>query len=332
MRDVRGRLRGPAAILGVPVLVAAGLGLPAGAGRAAAAGPRPAESIPAYDVVLTIGRDAVLRVRETITYDFDSGGEHGIARRVPYRRGDRLYDLRGVRASSSTGAPARPRTLRLLNDVQITVGGEGRRVTGRQAYVIEYAVAGAFTRRGDRDELAWDAIGRSWDVPIGEVAVRVQAHVPLRKVSCHAGTPEVYTRCLRDRDGPYAIGFTQRGLRPREGVLVKVRLPKGAVNVPPPRYARPRWAGTWAGTAVLALALAVAAAVARRPPPGRRAARLLFTAGALTVLVDVADDAIPRGPWAFSLGDLTVTAAGLAVVGAAVVQVRRDRRPLPGGG
>ncbi|MEW2355837.1 DUF2207 domain-containing protein [Spirillospora sp. NPDC029432] len=292
------------------------------------------ESIPAYDVVLTIGRDAVLHVRETITYDFDSGGEHGIARRVPYRRGDRLYDLRGVRASSSTGAPARPRTLRLLNDVQITVGGEGRRVTGRQAYVIEYAVAGAFTRRGDRDELAWDAIGRSWDVPIGEVAVRVQAPVPLRKVSCHAGTREEHTRCLRDRDGPYAIGFTQRGLRPREGVLVRVRLPKGAVNVPPPRYARPRWAGTWAGTAVLALALAVAVAVAaaRRPLPGRGAARLLFTAGALIALADVADDAIPRGPWAFSVGDLTVTAAGLALVGAVIVQARRGHRPPLDGG
>jgi hypothetical protein len=292
------------------------------------------ESIPAYDVVLTIDRQGVLHVRETITYDFDQGGEHGIVRHVPYRRGDRLFEVRDIRTSSSTGAPARARTLKLLNDVRITVGGEGRRVTGRQAYVIEYEMAGLFTPRAGRAELAWDAIGRSWDVPIGEVAVRVQAPVPLRKVSCHAGTLAAGTRCLRDRDGPYAIGFTQRGLRPREGVLVRVRLPKGAVHVPPPRYARPRWAGTWAGTASLGAALAAAVLVAGsaaggRPLPRRRAGRLLAAGGTLVVLADVADDVVPRGPWAFSLGDLSVAGLGLILVGAGIAGAHRARRSEP---
>ncbi|WP_344590342.1 DUF2207 domain-containing protein [Actinomadura vinacea] len=355
MPDVRGRIRGLAVAVGVSALVTAGPALPARSSSAPAPVPeaapgrealpvresavpglRPVESIPAYDVVMAIGRDGVLRVRETITYDFDRGGEHGIERYVPYRRGDRLYEVRDVRTSSSTGAPARARTLRLLNDVRITIGGGGRRVTGRQAYVLEYAVAGLFTPHGNRVELAWDAIGRSWDVPIGEVAVRVQAPVPLRKVSCHAGGTLAATRCLRDRDGPYAIGFTQRGLRPREGVLVQVRLPAGAVDDPPPRYARPRWAGTWAGTAVLGVALGAAALVAGRaagggPPPRRRAGRILVTGGALAVLADVADDVVPGGPWAFSLGDLSVTGLALASVGTGSVLVHRamNREPAP---
>ncbi|MFI0351352.1 DUF2207 domain-containing protein [Actinomadura sp. 9N407] len=365
MPDVRGRLRGLAVIFGVPALVAAGLLLPVSTLPAnaspAAAEPRPVESIPAYDVVLTIDRKAVLHVRETITYDFDSGGEHGIARRVPYRRGDRLFGIRDVRASSSTGAPSRPRTLRLLNDVQITVGTRGHKVTGRQAYVIEYEVYGAFTRR-DRPtgkdrigqgsaqqggaqqggahqnsaekgwaELRWDAVGSAWDVPIGEAAVRVQAPVPLHKASCRAGTREAATRCLRERDGPYAIGFTQRGLRPREGMFVRVRLPEGVVAVPPPEYARPRWAGTWWGTAAIGVALGAAVLVVvpvrrGRPLPGRRAGEALAAAGALIVLADVADDTVPRGPWAFSLGDLAVAGLAVMVVGAGIGYARRARR------
>ncbi|MFC5744116.1 DUF2207 domain-containing protein [Actinomadura rugatobispora] len=347
MPDVRGRIRGLAVAVGLWSLVTAGPALPAAGSAPAEAPPGPAaarpepgpvESIPAYDVVLTIDRQGVLHVRETITYDFDRGGEHGIERPVPYRRGDRLYEVRNIRTSSSTGAPARARTLRLLNDVRITVGGQGHRVTGRQAYVIEYEMAGLFTPRAGRAELAWDAIGRSWDVPIDEVAVRVQAPVPLRKVSCHAGTLAAGTRCLRDRDGPYAIGFTQRGLRPREGVLVRVRLPKGAVNAPPPQYAPPRWDGTWAGTAVLGVALAAGMLVAARaaggrplprPLPRRRSGRLLAAGGALAVLADVADDVVPRGPWAFSLGDLSVAGLGVILVGAGIAGAHRARRPEP---
>jgi hypothetical protein len=64
---------------------------------------------------------------------------------------------------------------------------------------------------------------------------------------------------------------------------------------------------------VLGLAIGATVLAGRgRPLPGRRAGEALATAGALLVLADVADDAVPRGPWSFSLGDLT--AAGLAVM------------------
>ena len=81
--------------------------------------------------------------------------------------------MRDVSAGSSTGAPARARTMRWLNDLQITVGDRHREVRGRQAYVIEYAVGWAFTPYADHDELVWDAIGTSWDVPIGDAVVRL---------------------------------------------------------------------------------------------------------------------------------------------------------------
>ncbi|MBO2456526.1 DUF2207 domain-containing protein [Actinomadura violacea] len=284
---------------------------------AAAAAPVPRESIPTYDVVLTLGRDGIVRVRETITYDFDRGGEHGIVRRVPVRRANRLYDVRDVSAGSSTGAPARARTMRLLNDLQITVGDRHREVRGRQAYVIEYALGWAFTPYRDHDELVWDAIGTSWDVPIEDAVVRVEAPVPLRHATCRAGAEGATTRCLGVRDGRYAVDFSQSALAPHEGMTVRVRLPKHAVAAVPPHYARPHWAGTWAGSAALALALAAVVLAARGRAPRRRAGAALAAAGALLIVSDVADDVLDRGPWAFSLGDRTLAGLALVIAGAA---------------
>ncbi|HEX2316671.1 MAG TPA: DUF2207 domain-containing protein, partial [Thermomonospora sp.] len=286
--------------VGVPLAIAS-VALPAHAGP----GGEPGESIPTYDVVLEIRPDGVLHVRETITYDFRGRGEHGIVRRVPYRIKNRLYGIRNVRTSSSTGAPARARAGKMLHEVHIDIGGEHRRVSGRQAYVIEYDVTGAMTPRPGHVELRWDAIGAGWDVPIGEVSVRVEVPARPIRVSCRAGSKRHgaesgLTPCAWSRDGPYAVDFTQGGLGPHESVLIGVRLPEGSVHAPPPRYARPHFTGSWPGFTVLVLGVAVAAAaVARRlRRPGRRVAGALAVTGLVLLAVDVADDVVARGVWA----------------------------------
>ncbi|MFD0688434.1 DUF2207 domain-containing protein [Actinomadura fibrosa] len=326
---MRRRVRGTVVAVGL-LLVAAAIGLPA---RPAEAIPIPdpqtGESIPTYDVVLNLRTDGILQVRETITYDFDEGGEHGIVRHVPFRHADRLYDVRDIRTSSSTGAPARARTLKLLHDVRISVGDRHRTVRGRQAYVIEYEMAWVFTPRADHDELVWDAIGTDWDVPIGNAVVRVEGPVPLRRAACQAGVPGATVRCLRDRDGPYAVDFTQTGLRPHEGMTVRVLLPKGAIAVAPPRYAPPHWTGTWPGTAVLALALGAVVLAARRPAPHRpaprrRAGAVLAVLGGLLVAADLGDDVLARGPWAFSLGDRCLAGLAFMIAGIGIVLAGRS--------
>ncbi|NKZ07116.1 DUF2207 domain-containing protein [Actinomadura latina] len=329
---MRGRVRGPAIFAGLLLLTLV-LMLPAPApaparaaepapgvsGAVPPAGPAVGESIATYDVVLTLGADGVLYVRETITYDFDQTGEHGIVRHVPFRVGDRVYDVRNVRTSSSTGAPSRARMTRFLHDVRISVGDRHREVRGRQAYVIEYEVGRAFTPRAGHDELVWDAIGTSWRVPIGNAAVRVEAPVPLRHVTCRAGAPGATTRCLRDRDGPYAVDFIQTMLAPHEGMKIRVRLPKHAVAVAPPRYVPPRWTGGWPGTAALAMALGAVALIVRRPVPRRRAGVGLAAAGLLLIVADAGDEVAARGVWAFSLGDRCLAGLALLIVGAGIM-------------
>ncbi|TQM71130.1 putative membrane protein DUF2207 [Actinomadura hallensis] len=291
-----------------------------------------AESIATYDIVLAIGSDGVLRVRETITYDFDESGRRGIVLHVPFRRGDRLYEVRGVRAGSSTGAPSRVSTTRLLNDVQIHVGAGRHEVRGRQSYVVEYEVARAFTAGARHDELAWDAVSANWSVPIRHAAVRVEGPVPLRHVTCRAGSPGATVRCLRDRDGPYAVDFIQRGLAPGEGVRIGVRLPKRAIAVQPPRYLPPRWAGDWPGTALLAVSLGVVATLPRsRALPRRRVGTAMAAAGALLVVSDAGGEVAAHGLWAFSLGDRCLAGLALMVAGAGVVCARGLRHPPTGG-
>ncbi|GGU97908.1 hypothetical protein GCM10010182_12890 [Actinomadura cremea] len=321
---MRARVRGPA--IGAGVLLVALLVVPA------AADPPVRERIQTYDVVLTLRADGVLHVRETIAYDFPGGGR-GIVRRVQYRDGDRLYGVRDVRASSSTGAPSWVQTTKLGHDLRIGVGTRGREVHGRQAYVIEYDVLRAFTPRDGFDELDWDAIETGWDVPIAHAAVRVEGPVRLRDVTCRAGTPGASVRCARDRDGRYAIDFTQDGLAAGEGVRVRVRLPDRAVAAPPPAYARPHWAGTWLGTAMLAFAVGALALAGRRPPrgpwPARRAGAGpgLVAAGALLILGDAAYDVLAGGPWAFSLGDPSLAGLALLTVGAGIVSAQRVGEP-----
>ncbi|OLT29542.1 hypothetical protein BJF79_10410 [Actinomadura sp. CNU-125] len=260
----------------------------------AAADRRARPRIPTYDVVLTLRADGVLHVRETITFDFADDGR-GIVRRLRYRDGDRVYEVRDVRASSSTGAPARVRTTKLGHHLRIGVGTGGPEVRGRQAYVIEYDVLRAFTPRAGFDELEWDAIGTGWDVPIEHAAVRVEGPVRLRDVTCLAGTtgtPGASVACARDRDGRYAIDFTQNGLAAGEGMRVRVRLPRpGGRGRRRPRTrvrigrgrgrgldARARGRGRGAGGAP------TAARPPPPPPPGAAAGTGLVAAGAMLIV------------------------------------------------
>ncbi|WP_170026666.1 DUF2207 domain-containing protein [Actinomadura oligospora] len=288
-------------------------------------------TIPTYDVAMVIRRDGVVDVRETITYDFGAEGGHGFTRRVPYRRGERMFDIRDLRTSSSTGAPARARTRTLPHDLQITVGDRHQTVRGPQAYVIEYDLGRAFARLPDgRWELEWDAIGTTWDVPIDNAAVRLESPTAHWKSSCRAGHGDATVPCLRDRDGPYAVDFLQTGLDPHEGMTVRVRLPGSAITPQSPRYVRPYWDGGWTGTGLLGLTLVLLPWMLRRPGPAeavrlagaaRRVlyGRILLVAGVLAVLCDAAADVDQYGIWAVSLGDLTVAGITMVIAGAAAL-------------
>ncbi len=129
-------------------------------------GPAVGGSIATYDVVLTLGADGVLYVRETITYDFDQSGEQdrpagAVPHREPgLRRAERAHQFVHRRAvpGPDDAVPAR------RADQRRRPAPRGPRTAGVRARVR--GGTGLHPRAG-HDELVWDAIGTAWNVPIG---------------------------------------------------------------------------------------------------------------------------------------------------------------------
>jgi hypothetical protein len=292
--------------------------------------------ITGYDVALTVRNDGVVHVRESISYDFGDTPGNGVVRVTPYRRGNRVYRITGITAESTTGAPARPEATRILHDLRIWVGG-GRSVTGLQAYVLQYDVIGLLTPYADRDELTWNAVGTGWDVSMGEVDVRLDSPARILAAKCVAGRPGLTTRCPAERLGKARVAlFSQDGLAPHEGLVLTVRLAKGVVRVPPPRYARGHLLVGPAGFAVLGAGAAVAAAarLTRRRlsrTRGRRGILVLGTitgvAGVIAVMWDVADDIVAGGLWSASIGDPALGGLGAVLAGAVLLTTARAGTP-----
>lgn len=210
------------------------------AGAPAAVAVSGAERIAAYDVVLGIEPDGTLAVRETIDYDFGANERHGIIRDIPVRvpfdsDTDRVYELGGVRVSSPSGAPSDVERSESGGTASLRVGDPDETVSGRQTYVIEYTVAGALNAFDDHDELYWNAIGDSWEVPIEQATVRVDAPATIQQSACFAGPTGSSLPCDDLRaDGPRITASQGTGLEPYSAFTVVVGLPKGAVSATGP--------------------------------------------------------------------------------------------------
>ena len=121
----------------------------------------------------TVADDGSARITEVIDWNFGPADRHGIVRDVP-----------GLRAS----APIEVSSPDAFDDVvvstagtpQIRIGDPARTVSGRHRYVVTYTLDGMV--RGD--QLAWNAVGTAWEVPIEHVEVHVTAPMALVGAGC----------------------------------------------------------------------------------------------------------------------------------------------------
>lgn len=228
-------------VTGTAVALTAASALTAQAGAGAQAG---AEQIMSYRVTIDIHRDASIVVTEQIVYDFGRYERHGLIREIPVLRTyskqyDRYYPL-DIRSVSSPDAPAQYTLERTADSVILKIGNPDRTVTGTHTYRLSYVVDGALNGFATNDELYWDAVSPSWDVPIRQAAVRVTAPAPPLGSGCWAGPAGSDTACAQAQIEGRSATFAQPGLRPHEGLTIAVALPKGAVAAPHP-VLRHRW-------------------------------------------------------------------------------------------
>lgn len=270
------------------------------------------ERISSYDVTLTPDTGGGLEVTETVAYDFGPNYRHGIFWHLPtqdhwdgtYHRVFTLDDI----AVTQDGKNAQVATENTNGYRVVTVGDKNKTITGSHTYVISYLVEGAtlppFSKGNPRKtiDLAWDAIGAEWSVPIGMATVTMSSSAAT-PVSCVAGGTGATKACGRSGDT-----FTVTGLSAGEGVTVDYGLPAGSIsavgpilrhNVTFPWFFTGSKVGVGAG--ILALVVGLVALITRwrrrgrdssyvgqipglAPAPGQQSAvRIGGTAGATSV-------------------------------------------------
>lgn len=174
------------------------------------------ERINAYTVAMTVQKNGVLQVTETIDYDFGSQARRGIFRDIPLGTQDQP-----VRSVSVTRNGAKePTAFENTGDwLRVRIGNPDRTITGVHRYVITYTAAHALAAPQDKPgviALSWDAIGDGWEVPIQRAVVTVNSKRDLKFITCVTGPPEAANKCTRVKAGTYQVS----PLPPGHGVTI----------------------------------------------------------------------------------------------------------------
>src|SRR5829696_4289924 len=178
---------------------------PCGAGGAAAP-----ERVARLWAGAEVGGGGAAQITEVIDYDFASRQRHGIYRDIPG-----LDPADPVRVHSDS-APDQVQVTGTAHQTRLRIGDPDRTVTGRHRYTVGYRLAGVAP--GGR--LAWDAVGTSWTVAIGQVEVHVIAPFGLEEVVCVRGVAGSTTPCQATQPAPGHLVARLEGLDAGQGVTI----------------------------------------------------------------------------------------------------------------
>jgi uncharacterized membrane protein YgcG len=211
----------------------------------ALAAPTPAyaadDQIDSFDVDYNVQPSGVVKVKETITYQFgDNSGRHGIERflvtREPYdETQDAVYQITNISVTSpddvATQFSSRTDEAKGGREEQLRlrIGDPDRTISAPTAtYVISYDLAGAMRTSGSYDEFYWDATGLDWTASMKEVIVSIAVPGGVQDTTCTYGPVNSTEQCAaKIVDGK--AQYTQSSLAPGEGVTVSAKIKPGLV-------------------------------------------------------------------------------------------------------
>lgn len=187
-------------------------------------------------------KDGVVRVKETIQYDFEGVERHGIIRHIPlqYHSGGGMFrlSLSDVSVTNEKGERELVEQTKERGSIFLKIGNPNETIRGKKTYILSYTIDRAISFLEQHDELYWNAIPDAWSVPITTAIVRV--HTPDGIASnvqtdCYTGTRGSTERCVQTQ-GKGMYVFRTGQLSPYEGMTIVVALPKGVLT-PPSRWA-----------------------------------------------------------------------------------------------
>ena len=223
---------------------------------AASASAQTSERITSYLVDLDLRQTGDLNVIETITYDFGGESKRGIFRTVPVKvryddTHDRLYRVTGVSVSatpkggrklSGNGDPATLTQTEKNDQAVIRIGDADTFLSGVWQYRISYSVSDtvepiSVEDIGKFDELAWNAIGPEWAVPMANVQVTLHAPDAAVNTKCYRGSVGSKGRCELTGSGTTQepLRTTFATLSPGEAATIYLDLQAGTIPNAKPR-------------------------------------------------------------------------------------------------
>ncbi|MCC6564097.1 DUF2207 domain-containing protein [Candidatus Uhrbacteria bacterium] len=198
-----------------------------------------AEIIRRFDVSAELASDRMLRIQETIEYDFGGAQRHGIFRLIPvvYSRNGASYRLHlNVEASTVDGQPVRQDVSTEGENLRIRLGDPDLYVTGKKTYVITYSTDRAindFEEDGER-ELYWNVTGDWWEIPIESSMFTLTGPAEATKAICFTGVyGSTEQDCSITSSSSMLVSRVTRPLAAREGFTIAVRYPASSIAAIP---------------------------------------------------------------------------------------------------
>lgn len=129
------------------------------------------EKIINFNTLVKIQPTGIVRVTETIHYNFGDNTKHGLRRVIPVGYTGPLdtnyrVRLKVVGVTDEAGKPYTYTTNRKDDSVEIKIGDKDVWVTGEKIYVLNYQVERTISFLEDYDEWYWNILGEDWEVPI----------------------------------------------------------------------------------------------------------------------------------------------------------------------
>src|SRR4051812_24175329 len=237
---MRGRRLGVLGLLLAAALLVVG---PIGAARAAGG-----EGMDSFVAVYDVQADGSMKVTETITWRFPSGGQrHRIFRDIVVRMGYnnepnrfRYYDLTDVAVSSPSGAPDSFRVSDNGAAQEIRIGSASEYTSGTQIYEVSYTlhnVLNPISADGkpvtgnvpaDTVELNYNVFGTNEATARDRVSVTVNAPAASTKVLCFTGASGSTTPCQGSPGEPSR--FSAQGLGSGDAMTVIASYPASAFH------------------------------------------------------------------------------------------------------
>ncbi|MBU1348690.1 DUF2207 domain-containing protein [Patescibacteria group bacterium] len=198
------------------------------------------EAIRDFSVDATVDSERLLRVTETITYDFGDEERHGIYRYIPtqFVRNGVDYDYRiKVVDVTMDGEPATYVSSGGSGQVCVKIGDADVTITGPHTYAITYETDRAVTFFDDHTELYWNVTGNEWAIPIeaSDFTLTLPADIAPSDIrtACFIGLyGSTEASCDTAVSGRDVMFVSTRELDTAEGLAVVIGIPNGIILPP----------------------------------------------------------------------------------------------------